>query len=148
VDREDLTISGRTDDDTLKPINLALQGGGAHGAFIWGVLDRLMEDECIAIDGISATSAGAMNGAILIHGLQLGGQAGARGLLRQFWRRVADCAQMSLIQPTLLDRLAGNHNLEQFAGLSGLRPDDSHDVALSAESLRLQSFARHPSGTN
>jgi NTE family protein len=113
VDREDPTLIDSTDSGaSVRTINLALQGGGAHGAFTWGVLDRLMEDERVAIDGISATSAGAMNGAILIHGLQLGGRAGARGLLRQFWRRVADCAQMSPIQPTLFDRLTGNHNLD------------------------------------
>ena len=53
----------------MKTINLALQGGGAHGAFTWGVLDRLLEDERIAFEGISATSAGAMNAAVLAYGL-------------------------------------------------------------------------------
>ena len=52
----------------VKPINLALQGGGAHGAFAWGVLDRLIEDERISFEGISATSAGAMNAAVLAYG--------------------------------------------------------------------------------
>ncbi len=59
-------------------INLALQGGGAHGAFTWGVLDRLLEDERIAIEGISGTSAGAMNAAVLAHGFVHGGNAAAR----------------------------------------------------------------------
>src|SRR5262249_61677693 len=59
-----------------KTINLALQGGGAHGAFTWGVLDRLLEDGRIAFEGISATSAGAMNAAGLAHGPAAGGPAG------------------------------------------------------------------------
>ena len=59
-------------------VNLALQGGGAHGAFTWGVLDRLLEEEDIEIEGITATSAGAMNAAALKHGFTLGGKAGAR----------------------------------------------------------------------
>ena len=52
-----------------KAINLALQGGGAHGAFTWGVLDRLLEDDRIAIEGISATSAGAMNATVTAYGI-------------------------------------------------------------------------------
>ena len=62
----------------LKRINLALQGGGSHGAFAWGVLDRLLEDECIDFDGISATSVGAVNATVLAYGLAVGGRAGAR----------------------------------------------------------------------
>jgi NTE family protein len=73
----------------LKRINLALQGGGSHGAFAWGVLDRLLEDERIEFDGISATSVGAMNAAVLASGLAVGGRAGARNALADFWRRVA-----------------------------------------------------------
>lgn len=57
-----------------KTVSLALQGGGAHGAFTWGVLDRLLEDERLVIDGISGTSAGAMNGAILVYGMAVGGR--------------------------------------------------------------------------
>jgi NTE family protein len=70
-------------------INLALQGGGAHGAFTWGALDRLLEEEDIAIEGITATSAGAMNAAALKHGFVLGGHAGAREWLDTFWLRVS-----------------------------------------------------------
>lgn len=70
-------------------INLALQGGGAHGAFTWGVLDRLLEEEDIEIEGISATSAGAMNAAALKHGWIEDGRAGARRTLDEFWLRVA-----------------------------------------------------------
>jgi len=95
-----------------KPINLALQGGGAHGAFAWGVLDRLLEDERIGIDGISATSAGAMNAAVLASGFALGGRAGARRALDQFWVAIAQAAAFSPLQPTLFDRLIGNRSLD------------------------------------
>jgi NTE family protein len=95
-----------------RTVSLALQGGGAHGAFTWGVLDRLLEDERIKIDGVSATSAGAMNGAILVYGMIKGGREGARALLREFWLRVADSGRFSLFQPTMLDKMLGNHNLD------------------------------------
>lgn len=76
----------------VKTVNLALQGGGAHGAFAWGVLDALIEDGRLAFEGISATSAGAMNAAVLAHGWTEGGPAGARQALGRFWRAVADSA--------------------------------------------------------
>jgi NTE family protein len=95
-----------------RTVSLALQGGGAHGAFTWGVLDRLLEDERIKIDGVSATSAGAMNGAVLVYGMIKGGREGARKLLRQFWLRVADSGRMSIFQPTVFDKMLGNHNLD------------------------------------
>jgi NTE family protein len=96
----------------LKRINLALQGGGSHGAFAWGVLDRLLEDERIEFDGISATSAGAVNATVLAYGLAVGGRAGARQALADIWRRVANLASLSPLQPTPFDRLAGNQSLE------------------------------------
>ncbi len=70
-------------------LDLALQGGGSHGAFTWGVLDRLLEDDSIAIDGVSGTSAGALNAAVMATGWADGGRAGARDALRHFWRDVA-----------------------------------------------------------
>lgn len=75
-----------------KPIGLALQGGGAHGAFAWGILDRLLEDGRLAVEGVSATSAGAMNAAVLSYGLLQGGPEGARVALRNFWRDIARTA--------------------------------------------------------
>ena len=96
----------------VKSINLALQGGGAHGAFAWGVLDRLLEDERVAFDGISATSAGAMNAAVVVFGLASGGREGARTALANFWRRVAHASSFSPLQPTFFDRLMHNHSLE------------------------------------
>ena len=95
-----------------KTVNLALQGGGAHGAFAWGVLDRLLEDERIAFEGISATSAGAANAAVLAYGMAIGGRDGARKALRTFWRRVARSAAFSPIQPSPWDRLTHNHALD------------------------------------
>ncbi|MCB4360657.1 patatin-like phospholipase family protein [Quatrionicoccus australiensis] len=70
-------------------LNLALQGGGAHGAFTWGVLDALLEDGRIGFEGVSGTSAGAMNAACLAQGLMAGGRDGARQALADFWTAVA-----------------------------------------------------------
>ena len=96
----------------VKTVNLALQGGGAHGAFAWGVLDRLLEDERISFEGISACSAGAMNAVVLAYGLTEGGREGAKTALANFWRRVSHSAMFSPLQPTLFDRMAHNHSLE------------------------------------
>jgi NTE family protein len=68
---------------------LALQGGSAHGAFTWGVLDRLLEEPRIEVEGVSATSAGAMNAVVMAHGLTTGGRKGAREALEEFWNAVA-----------------------------------------------------------
>lgn len=77
-------------------INLALQGGGAHGAFTWGVLDALLEDGRVHFEGISGTSAGAMNAVVLAHGLRLGGRDGAREALARFWHAVGASAAADL----------------------------------------------------
>jgi NTE family protein len=87
-----------------KTINLALQGGGSHGAFAWGVLDRLLEDDRIAIEGVVGTSAGAMNAAVLAYGLSVGGNEGARAKLREFWTRIGQVAAYSPLQPSWLDK--------------------------------------------
>jgi len=73
----------------MKNVNLALQGGGAHGAFVWGVLDRLLEDDRIGIEAISATSAGAMNAVALASGMAVGGPKAARESLHRFWEEVS-----------------------------------------------------------
>jgi NTE family protein len=96
----------------IRTVNLALQGGGAHGAFAWGVLDALLEDGRLGIEGISATSAGAMNATVLAYGLSQGGNDGARRALADFWRRIAQAAAASPLQPSLLDRLTQNHGLD------------------------------------
>ncbi len=96
----------------VKPVNLALQGGGAHGAFAWGVLDRLLEEDAIAFEGISATSAGAVNAVVCAHGLISGGREGARQALGAFWRRISQAALFSPVQPSAFDRLTGSRSLE------------------------------------
>src|SRR5512132_2990905 len=78
-----------------KRINLALQGGGAHGAFTWGVLDRLLEDGRLSFDGVSGTSAGALNAVALAAGLTEGGFNGARSKLEEMWRAVSEAARYS-----------------------------------------------------
>ena len=93
-------------------VDLALQGGGAHGAFTWGVLDRLLEEPRLQIEGISGTSAGAMNAAVLISGHAAGGADGAKVSLEQFWRRVSDAALLSPFRRTPLDIMLGRWTLD------------------------------------
>jgi NTE family protein len=95
-----------------KKIDLALQGGGAHGAFTWGVLDRLLEDGRIEIEGISGTSAGAMNAVALAQGLAGGGRKTAQELLAGFWKRVSDAGRMSPIQRSFFDVMMGRWSLD------------------------------------
>jgi NTE family protein len=95
-----------------KVIDLALQGGGSHGALSWGVLDRILEDERLHINAVSGTSAGAMNAVVLAEGLRNGDREEARAALRDFWKAVSDAARFSPIQRTLWDRLSGNFSLE------------------------------------
>jgi NTE family protein len=99
-----------------KRVNLALQGGGAHGAFTWGVLDRLLEDERIELEGISGTSAGAMNAAILTQGYATGGDAGARRALDAFWQRISELGAFGPIRTSALDKWLGNWNLDRSPG--------------------------------
>src|SRR5215471_9272014 len=93
-------------------VDFALQGGGAHGAFTWGVLDRLLEEPWLRIDGVSGTSAGAMNAAVLIDGYAGGGAAAARAALEAFWRRVSEAALLSPFRRTPLDVLLGRWTLD------------------------------------
>jgi NTE family protein len=88
-----------------KKISLALQGGGAHGAFTWGVLDHLLEDGRITIEGISGTSAGAVNAVMLADGLARGGRQEARKRLAEFWRAASLGGNLPGPQRAVLDRL-------------------------------------------
>jgi len=93
-------------------IDLALQGGGAHGAFTWGVLDRLLEEAWLQITGISGTSAGAMNAAVLVHGHATSGNLGARNASEDFWRRVSAAGRFNPIQRGPIDILLGRWTLD------------------------------------
>mgnify|MGYP005991488755 CR=1 FL=1 len=92
-------------------MNLALQGGGAHGAFAWGVLDRLLEEGSFFPEAISGTSAGAMNAILLAHGWQRGGADGARELLDEFWNKVSLSSPSQLLSSQLPDA--------QFSSMTG-----------------------------
>ncbi|MCL4746665.1 MAG: patatin-like phospholipase family protein [Burkholderiaceae bacterium] len=96
----------------VRRIDLALQGGGAHGAFTWGVLERILEDDRIEIDAISGTSAGAMNAVVLADGLMAGGRVGAREALRRFWSRVSNASGRGPMVPDALGAFFGNWSLE------------------------------------
>lgn len=93
-------------------VDLALQGGGSHGAFTWGVLDRLIEEPWLRIEAISGTSAGAMNAAVVVDGWMQGGAEGARAALDAYWRRVSRAAAFSPLQRSPLDRLMGRWTLD------------------------------------
>jgi NTE family protein len=94
------------------PIDLALQGGGSHGAFTWGVLERLIEEPWLHIAAISGTSAGAMNAAVLADGWTEGGAEGARAALDKYWQQVSRAAAFSPLQRTPFDRLMGRWTLD------------------------------------
>ncbi len=100
-----------------RPVNLALQGGGAHGAFAWGVIDRLLEDGRLTVDAISGTSAGAMNAVVIADGYMQGKGDGAREALHDFWHAVSEAARTSPIQRTPLDMIMGNWSLDYSPGV-------------------------------
>ncbi|MEE2692326.1 MAG: patatin-like phospholipase family protein [Pseudomonadota bacterium] len=96
-----------------KKINLALQGGGAHGAITWGVIDRLLEDDRIEIDSISGASAGSVNAVALAYGLHKGGCEGGREMLDALWREISDVGAIySPVRRTPLDMALGAFNLD------------------------------------
>lgn len=99
-----------------KKLDIALQGGGAHGAYSWGVLDRLLDDERIEIDGICGTSAGAMNGVCAVYGLNKGGRNLAKHLLVKFWHRVSETGKNSVLQPSLMDKMMSKGNMDFSPG--------------------------------
>jgi NTE family protein len=94
------------------PVILALQGGGSHGAFTWGVLDALLEDGRFQFQGVSGSSAGAINGALLLDGIAEGGAAAARLKLRAFWQRVAQGAVFGPLHPPWLEQMAGQSSFD------------------------------------
>lgn len=97
---------------TEKPVNLALQGGGSHGAFTWGVLDRIFEDERIRVEAISGTSAGAMNAVVAAQGLFDDGRDGARAALDAFWCELARAGAASPLKRNPINVWMGNWSLD------------------------------------
>ncbi|TAF66171.1 MAG: patatin-like phospholipase family protein [Cytophagales bacterium] len=96
----------------FKTIDLALQGGGSHGAFTWGVLERLLEVESLVIEGVCGTSAGAINATLLAAGWQKSGRQGAIRLLNKFWKKVSDTQTYSPMQPSWVDRWLGSGRMD------------------------------------
>ena len=99
-----------------KAVNLALQGGGSHGAFTWGVLDRLLEEERLAFEGITGTSAGAVNAVVMTDGLAAGGREAARKALRLYWEKVSALASLGVFKPSPFDKANPNFGLEHSPG--------------------------------
>ena len=83
-------VSPEKYEPNAKNVNLAIQGGGAHGAYAWGVIDRLLQDGRIEFEGICATSAGSMNAVVLAYGNRTNGRGGARAALYRFWKRIGE----------------------------------------------------------
>ena len=102
--------------NSAKMVNLALQGGGSHGAFTWGVLDYLLEDGRIGIEAISGTSAGAMNAVVVADGIMKGGPDGARQALEDFWQAVSREGAKSPIQRSLVNVFMGDWSLDTSPG--------------------------------
>lgn len=104
-------------DASQRAVSLALQGGGVYGAFTWGVLDRLLQEERVSFDAISGTSAGAINAVVMADGMAHGGgRDGARQALRRFWSGLSEAARLSPVQRTPLDYLLGLWTLESSPG--------------------------------
>ncbi len=103
-----------------KKVNLALQGGGSHGAFTWGVLDYLLEDDRLDIAAVSGTSAGAMNAVVMAEGWLENGRDGARENLRRFWRSISTENALSPFRRSFFDLFLGPQTLGgQFSALWG-----------------------------
>lgn len=134
------TVQETAPDDTSGDIliDLALQGGGSHGAFTWGVVDRILEEPQLRIEAISGTSAGAMNAAILASGWIADGPDGARKALADYWRRVSEAAAFSPFQRTPFDKLAGRWSLDQSPGY----------VAMDLMTRLLSPYDLNPMGYN
>ena len=119
-------------------VDFGLQGGGAHGAFTWGVLDRMLEEDWLRFDGISGTSAGAMNAVVMADGLTQGGPEQARVALEQFWKRVSDAAMLSPMRRGPLEILTGRWTLDYSPMFAVL------DIAARV----LSPYDLNPQGTN
>jgi NTE family protein len=119
-------------------VDLALQGGGAHGAFTWGALERLIEEPWLRIDGVSGTSAGAMNAAAFVDGYTDAGVEGARAAMEAFWTRVAAAGRFNPLQRSPLDMLLGRWTLDNSPAF----------LAMDIASRVFSPYDLNPSGSN
>lgn len=133
-----MSEESRTARDAPLLIDLALQGGGSHGAFTWGVLDRLLEEPWLKIEAISGTSAGAMNAAVVADGWAESGAKGARTALDAYWQRVSQAAAFSPLQRTWYDRLVGRWTLDSSPAF----------IAMDLMSRMLSPYNLNPHGFN
>jgi len=106
----------------IKTVSLALQGGGSHGAFTWGVLDRLLQEDRLEFEGITGTSAGAVNAVVLADGWAAGGREGAREALRIYWQKVSKLSARGPLAPSMIDVANPDHGLEHTPGFMFLEP--------------------------
>ncbi|GHT90571.1 alpha/beta hydrolase [Alphaproteobacteria bacterium] len=113
----------KSDTNQLEPINdgkkrisIAMQGGGAHGAFTWGVLDRLLQEKDIFIEGVSGTSAGGMNAVATAQGIIQGGNEGGRQLLDKYWQVMSDAGRTSIFKPGVKDILQNKYTMYNSPG--------------------------------
>ena len=122
LDKSDATVKlASTGEVGRKVLNLALQGGGSHGAFAWGVLDRLLEEETLSFEGISGTSAGAANAVVLADGFAAGEREGAREALRAYWQRVSNLWSRGPFKP-LIGGMGSDFGLENSLGFRFIEP--------------------------
>jgi NTE family protein len=105
-----------------KIVNLALQGGGSHGAFTWGVLDRLLEESRFEFEGVTGTSAGAVNAVVFADGLAAGGREGAKEALQVYWQKVSALSARGPWAPSIIDKANPDYGLEHSLGFIFLEP--------------------------
>ena len=122
LDKEDGAERQNSQDGEGRVVNLALQGGGSHGAFVWGVLDRLLDEETLHFEGISGTSAGAVNAVVLADGFADGGREGAKEALRSYWQRVSDLWSRGPFKASLIGGGNPDFGLEYSPGFRFIEP--------------------------
>lgn len=117
AEKKTSTTSTNSEANGMKPVAVALQGGGSHGAFSWGVMDRLLEDGRFKIEGLTGTSAGGMNAVAVAQGLMIGGLQGAREELRHFWKEIANVGKhSSLNNRGPIDKMMGKFTMYNSPG--------------------------------
>lgn len=124
--------------DGKKRLSIAMQGGGAHGAFTWGVLDRLLQEKDLIVEGVSGTSAGAMNAVSTAQGIMEGGNEGARKLMDKYWRLMSDKGRTSPFKPGFLDVLMGKYTMHNSPGF----------LAFDFVSKVMSPYQLNPAGTD